>query len=93
MMSDTISGDFVRLALTLIQQLPSSPSETRERVRSAHCAELTCDAADEAVLLRLQMVFGPMLMSALQLVDRREGELSSPPRITAEASSPRHFPN
>lgn len=41
MMGDAVSGDFVRLALTLIQQLPSSPSEIRERVRSALFPQLT----------------------------------------------------
>lgn len=29
----------------------------------------------DGLLLQLQAMFGPMLMSALQLVDRREGEL------------------
>lgn len=32
--------------------------------------------ASDAVLLQLQALFGPMLTSALHLVDKRDGQLS-----------------
>ena len=33
------------------------------------------DIASDAVLLQLEALFGPMLTSALQLVDKRDGQL------------------
>ncbi|KAK1922563.1 hypothetical protein DB88DRAFT_495539 [Papiliotrema laurentii] len=55
-MIHTASNDFLNLVATLIAQLPSSPSQP----------------LNDQILLQLNMIFGPMLMSALQLIDRRE---------------------
>lgn len=38
------------------------------------------DLVDDMLLLQLHTVFGPMLMSALQLIDRREGKAKLPRR-------------
>lgn len=42
-------------------------------MRRSHLTPTLTDVVSDTVLSQLNMIFGPMLMSALQLVDRREG--------------------
>lgn len=59
------SPHFLVLAATLLDALAPETGELKI------CPTLT--SAPDAALTRLHAVFGPMLTSAMQLVDRREG--------------------
>ncbi|ADV23002.1 hypothetical protein I305_03608 [Cryptococcus gattii E566] len=54
--------EFLLLSATLFDALPSMVTDIK------------WDLVDDMLLLQLHTVFGPMLMSALQLIDRREGK-------------------
>ncbi|GFZ47407.1 hypothetical protein JCM24511_05150 [Saitozyma sp. JCM 24511] len=78
---DNPSNDFLSLAATLLDALP--PSGQSDKAMSTdyrwHFDSLAPLVADippvqDQAMLQLHALFGPMLMSALQLIDRREGE-------------------
>lgn len=71
--------EFLLLSATLLDALPSSsPSMLATIVICLWTFGVVTDImshpVDDTLLLQLHIVFGPMLMSALQLIDRREGK-------------------
>ena len=51
-------------------------------ILSASDHGLLINSASDTVLLQLQALFGPMLISALHLVDKRDGQIDAPWIVT-----------